>query len=84
MPESNQSRSELVIKDIDERIERQKDTAGIGRTSQLQMRMDHVKDLNEGYKPVIEGLDAKIIGIGQSINKLKDEIIDLVEGYSWY
>ena len=79
MPESNQARSELVIRDIDERIERQKDTAGIGRTSQLQMRIDHVKDLNEGYKPAIEGLDAKIIGIGQSINKLKDEIVDLVE-----
>ena len=43
------------------------------------MRIDHVKDLNEGYKPGIEGLDAKIIGIGQSINKLKDEIVDLVE-----
>ena len=29
--------------------------------------------------PSIEGLDAKIVSIVQSINQLKDEIIDLVE-----
>ena len=56
MPESNLSRSELVIRDIDERIERQKDTAGIGRTSQLKTRIDHVKDLNEGYKLLLKVL----------------------------
>ena len=79
MPEDNQARSEYVINDIDVRIERQKDTAGIGRTSQLQLRIDHVNTLNDAYKPAIEGLDAKIVSIGQSINQLKDEIIDLVE-----
>ena len=63
MPEDNQARSEYVINDIDVRIERQKDTAGIGRTSQLQLRIDHVNTLNDAYKPAIEGLDAKIVSI---------------------
>ena len=34
--------------------------------------------MNEGYKPAIEGLDAKIVSIGQSINQIKDEIVTLV------
>jgi hypothetical protein len=78
MPENNQARSEFVIRDLDERIDRQNDTVGVGRTSQLQTRIDHVNELNDAYKPAIEGLDNKIVSIGQSINTIKDEIIVLI------
>ena len=78
MSETNEAKSQYVVNDIDERIQRKNDSIGFQTTSQLQLRIDHVNRLNEGYKPAIEGLDAKIVSIGQSINQIKDEIITLV------
>jgi hypothetical protein len=78
MSETNESKSQYVINDLDVRIQRKNDSIGFQTTSQLQLRIDHVNKLNEGYKPAIEGLDAKIVSIGQSINQLKDEIITLI------
>ena len=78
MSETNEAKSQYVMNDIDVRIQRKNDSIGFQTTSQLQLRIDHVNRLNEGYKPAIEGLDAKIVSIGQSINQIKDEIVDLV------
>lgn len=78
MSETNEAKSQYVINDLDVRIQRKNDSIGFQTTSQLQLRIDHVNKLNEGYKPAIEGLDAKIVSIGQSINQLKDEIITLI------
>jgi len=78
MSETNEAKTKYVIDDLDVRIQRKNDSIGFKTTSQLQLRIDHVNKLNEGYKPAIEGLDAKIVSIGQSINQIKDEIITLI------
>lgn len=78
MPQSNGSKTETVIKDINERIKRENDIIGFNTTSSLQGRLDYTNELIDSYDPAIEGIDAKIVSIGQSINQLKDEIIVLV------
>jgi len=37
-----------------------------------------VDELIDSFDPAIKGIDAKIVSIGQSINQIKDEIVDLV------
>ena len=78
MPQDNNAKTELVIADINERIKRENDVIGFNTTSSLQGRLDYTNDLIDSYNPAIEGIDAKIVSIGQSINQLKDEIIVLV------
>ena len=78
MPQSNNARTEFVLKDINERIVRNNDVIGIGTVSALQQRIDHTNSLIDAYNPAIKGLDNKIVSIGQSINTLKDEIIVLI------
>lgn len=78
MPETNDARTEYVIKDINERIKRENDVIGFNTTSSLQGRLDITNELIEAFDPAIKGIDAKIVSIGQSINQLKDEIIVLV------
>lgn len=78
MPETNDSRTQFVINDINERIRRENDVIGFNTTSSLQGRLDITNELIEAFDPAIKGIDAKIVSIGQSINQLKDEIIVLV------
>jgi len=78
MPQSNNARTEFVLKDINERIVRNNDVIGIGTVSALQQRIDYTNSLIDAYNPAIKGLDNKIVSIGQSINTLKDEIIVLI------
>jgi hypothetical protein len=78
MPKSNGEKINLVIADINERIKRENDIIGVNTTSSLQGRIDLTNDLIAGYDPAIQGIDNKIVSIGQSINQLKDEIITLI------
>jgi len=78
MPETNDARTEYVIKDINERIKRENDIIGFNTTSSLQGRIDYTNELITSFDPAINGIDAKIVSIGQSINQLKDEIIVLI------
>jgi hypothetical protein len=79
MPQSNNAKTEFAQKDINERIARNNEIIGIGTVSALQQRVDYTNSLVDAYNPAIKGIDAKIVSIGQSINQLKDEIVDLVE-----
>lgn len=80
MPESNPAKNEFVIKDINERIERNNQTIGTDeKKSSIQDRIDYVNELIDSYNPAIKGIDNKIVSIGQSINTIKDEIIVLVK-----
>lgn len=79
MPESNPAKNEFVLKDINERIERNNQTIGTGdQKSSIQDRIDYVNELIDSYNPAIKGIDNKIVSIGQSINTIKDEIIVLI------
>ena len=73
----NNAKTQYIITDVQERIVREEDLIGVGTPSAIQNRLDHVDTCMEAYNPSIKGIDAKVIGIGQSINKIKDEIITL-------
>jgi hypothetical protein len=78
MPESNNAKSEFVINNINEKISRHNDVIGFGTVSVLDDPLKKVDELIDSFDPAIKGIDAKIVSIGQSINQIKDEIVDLV------
>jgi len=79
MPENNEARTDYLLKDIDVRIKREEQVLGINTESSVKPLLDKSNELIDSYIPVINGIDNKIVSIGQSINLLKDEIITLVE-----
>lgn len=78
MPESNNAKSEFVINNINEKISRHNDVIGFGTDSVLDDPLKKVDELIDSFDPAIKGIDAKIVSIGQSINKIKDEIVVLI------
>ena len=79
MPESTPAKNEFVLKDINEKIKRNRETIGdLEGGSPIQDRLNYVNELIESYNPAIKGIDNKIVSIGQSINTIKDEIIVLI------
>ena len=78
MAQDRNAKTQLIIDDITEKIRRQDEIIGVNTTSVLQPRLDVVNELIDAYDPAIQGLDSKIVSIGQSINQLKDEIIVLI------
>jgi len=78
MPESNDAKTEFVLKVLDERIKREEEIIGINTESALKPRLDFCEELISSYDPAIKGIDAKIVSIGQSINIIKSEIITLI------
>jgi len=78
MPESNDAKTEFVLKVLDEKIKREEEIIGINTESALKPRLDFCEELISSYDPAIKGIDAKIVSIGQSINIIKSEIITLI------
>lgn len=78
MPESNDAKTEYLLKYLDERIRREEEIVGINTDSALKPRLDLCDELISSYDPAIKGIDAKIVSIGQSINIIKSEIITLI------
>jgi len=78
MAEDRNAKTQLIVEDITAKIKSQNEIIGFNTTSILQPRLDDVSELIDAYNPSIQGLDSKIVSIGQSINQLKDEIITLV------
>ena len=79
MPETNEARTEYVLRDIQVRIEREEQVLGVNTEASVKQVLDKANELIDAYDPAIKGIDAKIVSIGQSINTIKDEIIVLVE-----
>ena len=78
MPETNEARTEYLLKDIDVRIKREEQVLGINTESSVKPLLDKANELIDSYDPSIKGIDNKIVSIGQSINTIKDEIIVLI------
>ena len=78
MAEDRNAKTQLIVEDITAKIKSQNEIVGFNTTSVLQPRLNDVNELIDAYNPSIQGLDSKIVSIGQSINQLKDEIITLI------